>query len=195
MGHGAGYRVKGKKAMKTSRRDILALSSGAALLAMDEASAKGGASAAPLLSPVFSAKVTLSPPIELGTVDGKRKRFIPIAGGTVAGPRLNGVVLPGGGDWQAIHDDGLTEIFARYSLKANDGTVIAVTNPGVRVAAPDIIQRLAAGEEVDPSLYYFRTSPTFDVGKGQHDWLRRKIFIARGIRRPDHVLIDFFQVD
>jgi Protein of unknown function (DUF3237) len=117
------------------------------------------------------------------------------ASGSVTGPRLSGVVLPGGGDWQAIHEDGLTEIFARYSLKANDGTVIAVSNPGVRVASPDIIKRLAAGEDVDPSLYYFRTTPTFDVAAGPHDWLRRKVFVARGIRRPDHVLIDFFQVD
>jgi Protein of unknown function (DUF3237) len=181
--------------MKASRRDILALSSGAALLATDNASAKDETLAAPLLSPVFSAKVTLSPPIELGNVDDKRKRFIPITGGTLTGPRLSGVVLPGGGDWQAIHEDGLTEIFARYSLKANDGTVIAVSNPGVRVASPDIIKRLAAGEDVDPSLYYFRTTPTFDVAAGPHDWLRRKVFVARGIRRPDHVLIDFFQVD
>ncbi len=181
--------------MRANRRDILAIPAGVAVLASGRATAKSLALTAPSLIPIFSAKVTLAPVIEQGRIDGKRKRFIPITGGTVSGPRLSGTVLPGGGDSQAIHDDGLTEIFARYSLKADDGTVIAVSNPGVRVASPDIIQRLAAGEDVDPSLYYFRTTPTFDVAAGPHDWLRRKVFVARGVRRPDHVLIDFFQVD
>jgi hypothetical protein len=93
-----------------------------------------------------------------------------------------------------MHEDGLTEIFARYTLKASDGTVISVTNPGVRVAEPDIIKRLAAGEDVDPKLYYFRTTPVFDVADGPYEWLRRAVFVCRGVRKPDHVLIEFFQV-
>jgi Protein of unknown function (DUF3237) len=136
----------------------------------------------------------LAPPIEQGTVDGKRKRFIPITGGTIKGPKLNGVVLSGGGDWQSIHPNGLTEIYARYSMKADDGTVIAITNPGVRVASADIIARLSAGEDVDPALYYFRTTPVFEVAAGSHDWLRRSVFVARGIRKPDHVIVEVFQV-
>ncbi len=119
--------------------------------------------APPKMTFAFEARITLAPPIEQGTVDGKRKRFIPITGGTIKGPKLNGMVLPGGGDWQSIHPDGLTEIFARYSMKADDGTVIAITNPGVRVASTDVIARLSAGEDVDPTLYYFRTTPVFDT--------------------------------
>lgn len=148
----------------------------------------------PKLTFAFEARITLAPPIELGMVDGKRKRFIPITGGTVKGPKLSGVILSGGGDWQSIHPDGLTEIFARYSIKADDGTVIAITNPGVRVASADIIARLSAGEDLDPALYYFRTTPVFDVAAGPHAWLRRSVFVARGIRKPDHVIIEVFAV-
>ena len=83
---------------------------------------------------------------------------------------------------------------ARYFLKAADGTVIEVTNPGVRVAEPAVIERLAKGEEVDPSAYYFRTTPRFTVQAGAHDWLRRNAFVARGSRQPDRVLIDFYVV-
>lgn len=149
----------------------------------------------PKLTFAFEARITLAPPIEQGIVDGKRKRFIPITGGTIKGPELKGEILPGGGDWQSIHPDGLTEIYARYSMKADDGTVIAITNPGVRVASAAVIARLSAGEDVDPALYYFRTSPVFEVASGPHDWLRRSTFVARGIRKPDHVIVEVFKVE
>ncbi|MFM5949931.1 MAG: DUF3237 domain-containing protein [Novosphingobium sp.] len=156
--------------------------------------ANGPAAPAPALEYAFTATVTLAPPVEQGTLDGGRKRFIAITGGTVAGPMLSGTVLPGGGDWQTIMPGGLTRVEARYFLKAADGTVIEVTNPGVRTGSPEVIERLAKGEDVDPSAYYFRTTPRFEVAPGKHDWLRRSAFVARGIRRPDRVEIDFYVV-
>jgi hypothetical protein len=150
---------------------------------------------APNLSYAFSVRATLAPPLEQGEVDGKRTRFIGITGGTVDGPKLTGKVISGGGDWQKIGANGLTEILARYFIQTKDGTVIAITNPGVRTATPEVIDKLAKGDDVDPSLYYFRTTPTFDVRSGPHDWLRRKVFVARGIRKPDHVIIDFYSVE
>lgn len=152
------------------------------------------AAPAPALEYAFNATVTVAPPIEQGQADGGRKRFIPITGGSVAGPLLSGEVLAGGGDWQVIEDHGLTRIEARYFVKASDGTVIEITNPGVRVAEPAVIERLAKGEEVDPAAYYFRTTPRFTVTSGKHEWLRRSVFVARGVRKPDRVLIDFYVV-
>jgi hypothetical protein len=165
------------------------------LMSLSSAAALAGPSApAPSLAYAFSVRATLAAPLEQGEIDGKRKRFIAITGGTVSGPRLEGDVLPGGGDWQTIAPGGLTEVWARYSLKAKDGTVIAITNAGVRTAAPEVIEALAKGEDVDPSLYYFRTAASFDVRKGPHEWLKRTLFVARGIRKPDHVIIDFYEV-
>jgi Protein of unknown function (DUF3237) len=159
------------------------------------ASADAGPSApAPSLAYAFSVRATLAAPLEQGEIDGKRARFIAITGGTVSGPRLEGEVLPGGGDWQTIAPGGLTEVFARYSLKASDGTVIAITNSGVRTATPEVIEKLAKGEDVDPGQYYFRTAARFDVAKGPHEWMKRTLFVARGIRKPDHVVIDFYEV-
>ncbi|MFM6853512.1 MAG: DUF3237 domain-containing protein [Sphingopyxis sp.] len=148
----------------------------------------------PTLSLVFTARITVGPAIEQGVVDGQRKRLIPITGGTVAGPRINGTIPPGGGDWQSIHADGLTIIGARYTIIHADGTPIAITNPGVRVASPDVIARLSAGQIVDPALYYFRTAPSFDVADGPHAWLRRTLFVGRGIRMPDHVVLQCYAV-
>lgn len=149
----------------------------------------------PTLTFAFSMRATLDPAVEQGEVDGGRRRFIPITGGTVSGPALKGTVMSGGGDWQVILPGGLTTIEARYFIKAADGTVIEVTNPGVRTAAPEVIEKLARGEQVDPSAYYFRTTPRFMVKEGAHGWMRRKAFVARGIRTPDSVVIDFYAVD
>jgi hypothetical protein len=174
-----------------TRRSALAA---APAIALSGAAFADQAPVAPQLNFAFAAKILVAPPIEQGMIDGKRKRFIPITGGQVTGPRLSGTVLHGGGDWQSISAGGLTEILARYAIKATDNTIISVTNSGVRVASPDVIDRLAKGEDVDPKLYYFRTSPSFDTPPGAHEWMRRTIFIGRGIRRPDHVLIEFFTV-
>ena len=149
---------------------------------------------APTLAFAFSMRVTLAPPLEVGEADGGRRRFIAITGGEVHGPRLNGAVLPGGGDWQTILAGGLTRIEARYFIKADDGTVIEITNPGVRTAEPAVIERLSRGEVVDPSTYYFRTTPSFKVGPGPHGWLQRAVFVARGVRNPDSVVIDYYEV-
>jgi hypothetical protein len=150
---------------------------------------------APGLRYAFSARVEVAPAVEQGEIDGARRRFIPITGGTITGPRLTGEVLAGGGDWQTIHPDGVTRVEARYFLKAADGTVIAIHNVGVRVATPEVSERLARGEEVDPAAYYFRTAATFDPPPGPHEWLRATVVIGRGIRRPDHVVVDFYTVD
>lgn len=175
-------------------RTCSSLTAAAALAGLAGPAAAGPAAAPPGLDYAFTATVTVAPALEQGSVDGGRKRFIAITGGTVEGPLLSGEVLPGGGDWQVIEPGGLTRVEARYFLKARDGTVIEVTNPGVRVADPAVIDRLARGEEVDPSAYYFRTTPSFKVGPGAHDWLRRSVFVARGVRKPDRVLIDVYVV-
>ncbi|WP_374419655.1 DUF3237 domain-containing protein [Novosphingobium arvoryzae] len=155
----------------------------------------GAAAPAPTLTYVFSIRADLDPPIEVGTVDGGRRRFIGIRGGEVYGPRLQGTVMAGGGDWQTIMPEGLTKVEARYFLKSADGTVIEVTNPGVRVASVEVVEKLARGEVVDPSLYYFRTTPNFKVNGGPLDWMQRHAFVARGIRKPDSVVIDYYVVN
>lgn len=133
--------------------------------------------------------------MEYGEIEGLRKRFIPVTGGTVFGPRLSGRVLSGGGDWQSIASGGLAHVQARYSIETTDGTVIGVTNSGVRTASAEVMEKLVAGIEVGPDEYYFRTSPVFEVESGPHEWLRRHLFVARGIRKPDHVIVDFYLVE
>jgi hypothetical protein len=149
---------------------------------------------APSLDFVFEARVSVTPAIEAGAVPGGRRRIIPITGGVVEGPRLNGTVIAGGADWQIVRADGMIDLTARYTIKAEDGTLIGVVNRGYRHAPPEVLARLAAGEAVDPALIYFRTTPRFEAPPGPHDWLNCTICIATAQRDPAGVLLRFFAV-
>jgi len=53
----------------------------------------------PRLVFAFEARVDVAESLHVGRGSDEVLMFTPITGGTVAGPRLNGVVVPGGGDW------------------------------------------------------------------------------------------------
>jgi hypothetical protein len=64
----------------------------------------------------------------------------------------------------------------------------------LRHGPPGVISRLSAGDRVDPSEYYFRTSPTFETGASQYAWLNGIIAVAVGERRADAVIITAYEV-
>ena len=139
-------------------------------------------------------RVELGGPIEVGQVQGGRRRIIPILGGTFEGAGLKGRVLNNGADWQIVRPDGLTELDARYVLETDTKQLIYVRNTGIRHAAPDVLARLAAGEIVDPKLVYFRTVATFETSASELQSLTRSIFVGTGERYPSHVVIRFWRV-
>ncbi|HTM60818.1 MAG TPA: DUF3237 domain-containing protein [Burkholderiales bacterium] len=146
------------------------------------------------LAPLLRAEITLAPVQELGDSPLGRRRIIPITGGTFRGERLSGRVLPGGADWQVIRGDGVAELDARYTLETDDQALIYVRNFGYRHGPADVIQRLAAGEPVDPALYYMRTTPRFETGAERYQWLNRIICVATGARRKAAVELDVYEV-
>ncbi|HJZ30471.1 MAG TPA: DUF3237 domain-containing protein [Hyphomicrobiaceae bacterium] len=150
--------------------------------------------AAPELSHVCDLEVDVGPIRDLGTMPHGRRRLVVILGGVVSGPRLAGDILPGGADWQYVRDDGSVELVARYAIKTTAGPEIAVSNRGIRRAAPEVLARLAAGEPVDPALIYFRTIPTFEAPDGAFSWLNRSLFLANAVRLPDKVKLRVFEV-
>lgn len=178
-----------------NRRDLLALSAAALATPAGGAETAGLAYPEPGLRFVFQIDVALGPVQELGSIDGVRRRIIPIVGGTVHGPRLSGTVQPGGADWQDVRpEDGLTRVHAKYWLKADDGTVIGVDNRGVRRAPLPVIRSLMEGKTVPADAYYFRAAPFFDVGDGPHRWLNESLFICVGAREPSKAIIRIYEV-
>ena len=146
------------------------------------------------LRPLFRAEITLAAPQELGATPLGRRRVIPITGGSFSGERLSGRVLPGGADWQVIRADGVADLDARYTIETGDGALIYVRNKGYRHGPDEVMKRLAAGEAVDPTLYYMRTTPWFETGDSRYAWLNRIVCVATGARRAAAVELEFFEV-
>ena len=149
---------------------------------------------APRLERLCRATVLIGEPLVVGDTPLGRRRIVPITGGRVEGPRLQGVVLPGGADWQIVRSDGGAVLEARYTIRAADGALIYVRNVGVRHGPPEVLARLGRGEPVDPAAYYFRTTPRFETGAPSYAWLNDLIAIGSAVRRPDAVILDFFAV-
>ena len=123
-----------------------------------------------------------------------RRRIIPITGGSFHGEKLSGRVLPGGADWQIVRADGVSQLEARYTLETADRALIYVRNYGLRHGPADILAKLAAGEAVDPSLYYMRTTPLFETSAQRYQWLNRIVCVATGSRRTAAVELEVFEV-
>lgn len=149
---------------------------------------------APGLVFAFQARVELGPIMELGQVPRGRRRIIPIVGGTFEGSGIKGKVLNNGADWQIVRADGFAELDTRYALETDKGQIIYVQNAGMRHAAPEIQQKLLAGEVVDPNLVYFRTVPIFETSAPELQWLTRSVFVGTGERLPTAVIIRFWRL-
>jgi hypothetical protein len=153
------------------------------------------AAPAPTLTFAFELRAQVGPPTEIGAVTHGRRRIVPILGGTVRGPQLNAKVVPGGADWQMIQGDGFTELDTRYTLETEQGQLVYVQNAGIRTAPPDVMQKLLAGEIVDPKLVYFRTVPKFETAAPELQWLARSVFVGLGERFPTEVVVRFYRLE
>ena len=143
--------------------------------------------------PIFRIRADVGEIVEAGNTPYGGRRVIEILGGSVAG-RVNGKIMPGGADWQIIRNDGVADIQARYVLETDAGARILVVSDGLRHGPVEVLARIARGEDVDPSLYYFRTVLRFEASDPSLDWLNRIIAIARGRRDRLAVTLDVYEV-
>jgi hypothetical protein len=143
---------------------------------------------------LFEMRLQAAPPVTLGARLGGERRFVAVTGGSFAGPRLEGSVLPGGSDAITAHPDGRLELDVRLALQTNDGAAIYTTYRGTRHGPEDVMRRLAAGETVDPSAYYFRTAMFFETGDPRYAWLNGTIAIGVGSRPPGGPVYRVFAV-
>jgi hypothetical protein len=129
----------------------------------------------------------------LGRTPQGERRMVPILRGRFEG-ELAGEVLAGGANWQVTNEDGVCYVEARYAVETPDGAMVAIHNRGIRHGAPEILAKLMSGENVDPTEYYFRTTPTFETSDERYDWLNRIVAVCSGARTSESVILDFYEV-
>ena len=108
-------------------------------------------------------------PHNLGSASGGRL-IVPVSGGTFAGPRLKGAIVPPGGDWIVQRSDGSRVLDVRILLQTDDGQKIYVSWRGIAYMPPG-------------GAFNARILPVFETPAPKYAWLNN--VVAVGVYRPD----------
>lgn len=133
----------------------------------------------PTTRPAATLHVTISEPLMVGPIGPRTRAVVPITGGTISGPEINGTVVPGGFDLAWLHDDGSAEVEAHYVLKLDDGSFATIVNTGSCTPVP--------GED---ETFSGRAVPVFETGSEKYGWLNEAQFICRFTSRMADGFVD-----
>jgi hypothetical protein len=150
--------------------------------------------APPALLPMAQVRCEVGALVSLGAAKYGERRYVPLLGGTVAGPELNGTIVEGGVDWQVNRADGVLEIAAHYVIRTADGALIEVQSDGMRHGAPEVMARLARGDALARDEYFFRTLMRFQTGAPQWLHLNKVMALAVGQRQAKLVVLDVYRI-
>ena len=151
---------------------------------------------APTLRHVYRLDADVDAPVDLGDTPQGHRRIVALTGGHAEGPDFHAQLLAtGGADWQILRPSGSSVADIRYTLRTDSGALLYVQSHGVRHGKPDVLARLAAGEDVDPSEYTFRTTVSIETSAPELAWLNDGVFIAVGGRQPSGVSYDVYLVE
>jgi hypothetical protein len=143
---------------------------------------------------LFEITLEVPPVVDLGETPYGRRRIAQVVAGSFEGPRLKGRILPGGGDWLLLRRDGVLQLDVRLTLETDDRQLIYMTYKGLRHGPKEVIDSLNRGESIDPSLYYFRSTPYFETSSQTYGWLNGICAVATGSRSATGPTYHVFQV-
>jgi hypothetical protein len=145
------------------------------------------------LERVFRAEVVVGEVEDHGLTRAGHRRVIPILGGRLS-DGVEAELLPGGADWQVVHDDGVLEIDTRYSARTADGGLLHLRTRGVRSGPPEVLEALLRGAPVAASDYYFRIVVTVETSVPALRHLQDSLIVAAAARSADRVVYDAYRV-
>jgi hypothetical protein len=145
------------------------------------------------LEHVFDLRLSFGDELRLGPTSLGHSRVIHlVAGGTVSGPRLSGVVVANSGSDAPCRAEDRTVIEGGLMLRAADGAMILMKNSGYAPGgSPSAPWRADQPDFARASLY---VSPKFEAPDGPHAWLNRTVFVGKGNRRLTDASIRIFAV-
>lgn len=146
------------------------------------------------LEHLFDLTVELEAPQVLATPAGIRMTYV-VRSGRVRGERVNAELLPGGGDWLMIGNDGIGRLDVRATMRLDDGALVHLTTTGVAVLSDEAKGRLASGERVREHEMHARSQLRFEADPaGPHAWLNAITTVAINELAPNRVDYRVFRV-
>lgn len=144
--------------------------------------------------PLFTLTGRVGRPIDIGATPAGRRRIYVIESGEFDGERLRGSVLPGGADHMLVRPDGVVRPDVRLTLKTDHNQFICMSYGGMRHGPAEVMDRLACGEPVDASEYYFRILPTFETGSEKYYWINQIVTVGIGHRLSDGPIYYVYEI-
>lgn len=129
---------------------------------------------------LFHMSAMLAPPSVVPSGPNGTRVIVPITGGTVTGPRVNGTVDAIGADWLTMRADGTAQLDVRALIRTHDGAVIHTTYKGIMVPTDD-------GRRIT-------TAPLFETGDEKYSWLNSIQAIAVGTPGDGVVEYDVYRI-
>lgn len=129
----------------------------------------------------------------IGKVPAGRRRIAPVTGGTFAGERLRGTVLPGA-DWVINRPDGVMLIDVRLVLQTEDGVPVYLTYQGRFLAAPEAMERFGRGALLDPGDYSLAMTARLECGDPRYAWLNDVVCVGTGIQTAAGPVYELFEI-
>ncbi|KAL2212971.1 hypothetical protein CC79DRAFT_1390966 [Sarocladium strictum] len=124
---------------------------------------------------------------------------LPIAGGTVSGPDIKGIIVPNSGaDWAQVIGDELkqfTRLDARYTLETNDGHYILVNAKGVFQQGSNALSRVNTDPTVTQDDAEYFTHLSFESSStGPYGWMNSIVAIGVMTMFEDQPIIDCYRL-
>jgi len=132
--------------------------------------------------------------IDVGATPHGIRQIVYIKGGTFEGPKIKGVVLPGGGDWFVRRADQVVEVDVRCVLRTDDNHLIYCCLRGISDMTAEIAIKAIRGESIDSSKYYFRVTAEIETGSKKYEWLNRIVAVGVGNLMPAGVEYKIYTV-
>jgi Protein of unknown function (DUF3237) len=140
---------------------------------------------------LMTLEAQIDPPQAVG-----QRVVVNVPGGAVHGPKINGTIIPPGGDWVTPMPDGTLRLDVRLTIKTDDGELILVEYNGVVALTKDGGERFNKGEPISSQDAYFITAPRFTTASKKYEWLNQMQAVGKmvSVQAAKTVKYDIFAV-
>ena len=120
------------------------------------------------------------------------------SGGWVKGPSIEGRIISPSGDWLRYLPNGTAKLDARFSILADDGSIIYASYSGRVSGYEKALERRRPGEALRADDAYVIICPTFETLSSKYGWLNEIVCIGKLTSARDdednHVTYEVFAI-